>query len=189
VPAPALGEGDPVHDPDSASHGLRIPQFFASGPAAEAFNTSFSTAVGRLTPEQQARVGRGSYVVNALADCNTCHTDGNGDGNFDGGLIPGTNDVNTAAYLAGGVNLGPLLGRGRLFSRNLTPEPGTGLLLSEEQFVQTIRFGADFRRPGGSLRVQPHFPAEYRLTLDDLQALYAYLRTIPAVVQPVEIVP
>jgi mono/diheme cytochrome c family protein len=189
VPAPALGDGDPVNDPDSASRGLRIPQFFASGAAADAFNARFTTAVGRLTSAQQAQVGRGSYLVNALADCNSCHTDGNGDGNFDGGLIPGTNDVNTTAYLAGGVNLGPLFGRGRLFSRNLTPDPSTGLFLSEAQFVETIRFGADFRRPGGSLRVPPHFPADYRLTLDDLKALYAYLRAIPGVVQPVDIVP
>jgi hypothetical protein len=38
-------------------------------------------------------------------------------------------------------------------------------------------------------RVPPHFPVEYRLTLDDLKAVYAYLRAIPAVVNPIVIGP
>jgi mono/diheme cytochrome c family protein len=189
VPAPALDEGDPVNDPNNSSRGLRIPQLLSRGAAADAFNARFSTTVGRLTPEQQAQVGRGSYLVNALADCNSCHTDGNGDGRFDGGFIPGTIDVNTSAYLAGGVDIGSLGGLEPILSRNLTPDPGTGLVLTAEQFVATMRFGADFRRPGGSLRVVPHFPTEFRMTLDDLQAIYAYLRAIPAVVKAVDIVP
>ena len=53
-----------------------------------------------------------------------------------------------------------------------------------------MRFGADFRRPQGTtLRVEPHFPAGFRLTLDDLKAIYAYLRAIPAVVNPIDIGP
>ena len=52
-----------------------------------------------------------------------------------------------------------------------------------------MRFVADFRRPGGSLRVLLHFPVGYHLTLDDLKAIYAYLRAIPAVVKPIDIVP
>ena len=189
VPAPLLVESDPEHDPEQTARGLRLPPLLASGAAADAFHARFSATVGRLTPEQQARVGRGSYLVNALADCTGCHTDGNGDGNFDSGLLPGTVEVNTTAYLAGGVDIGALMGMRRLLSRNLTPDPGTGLALSEAQFVEAIRFGADGRRPGGSLRVPPHFPADFRLTLDDLNAIYAYLRAIPAVVKPIDIVP
>jgi mono/diheme cytochrome c family protein len=189
VPAPALDEGDPVNDPNNSGRGLRIPQVFSHGAAADAFNARFSTTVGSLTPAQQAQVGRGSYLVNALGDCSSCHTDGDGDGMFDGGFIPFTIDVNTAAYLAGGVDIGSLAGVKRIVSRNLTPDPSTGLSLTAEQFVETMRFGADFRRPGGSLRVLPHFPTEFHLTLDDLNAIYAYLRAIPAVVKAVDIVP
>jgi mono/diheme cytochrome c family protein len=189
IPAPPLEEGDPVNDPDNSSRGLRMPQFLSRGAAAAAFNARFSTTVERLTPEQQAQVGRGSYLVNALAACSTCHTDGDGDGMFDNGFIPGTIDVNTSAYLAGGVDIGSLAGVQRILSRNLTPDPSTGLFLTAEQFVETMRFGADFRRPGGSLRVLPHFPTEFHLTLDDLNAIYAYLRAIPAVVKPVDIAP
>jgi hypothetical protein len=53
-----------------------------------------------------------------------------------------------------------------------------------------MRFGVDFRRqPGGALRTPPHFPTEYHLTLDDLKAIFAYLRAIPTVTNRVEIVP
>ena len=184
VPFPPLGDGDPMNDPTNAQRGLLIPQFFSSGPAAETFVSQFNTAVARLTPDEQTQVGRGSYLVNAIAACNDCHTAP------PGGLIPMTVDVNTAAYLAGGVDIGSFVGVGPVFSRNLTPDPATGLFLTEEQFIQVMRFGADFRRPQGTtLRVEPHFPVEFRLTLDDLKAIYAYLRAIPAVVNPVDIGP
>jgi len=142
-----------------------------------------------LSAAERSKVGRGSYLVNAIADCTSCHTDGDGDGNFDSGLIPMTVQVRAATYLAGGVNIGVLLGLGPIFSRNLTPAPNTGLFLTADEFVQTLRFGVDFRRPGSSLRLVPHFPTEYRLILDDLEAIFAYLQTIPAVENPVPIVP
>ena len=184
VPFPPLGDGDPMNDPTNAQRGLLIPQFFSSGPAAKTFVSQFNTAVARLTPDEQTQVGRGSYLVNAIAACNDCHTAP------PGGLIPMTVDVNTAAYLAGGVDIGSFVGVGPVFSRNLTPDPATGLFLTEEQFIQVMRFGADFRRPQGTtLRVEPHFPVGFRLTLDDLKAIYAYLRAIPAVVNPIDIGP
>jgi hypothetical protein len=145
--------------------------------------------VEHLPPEQQAQVGRGSYLLNAVADCSTCHTDGAGEGNFDGGFLPGTVHVNTSAYLAGGVDIGISIGVPRILSRNLTPDPSTGLFLSEAQFVEAMRFGADFRRPGSSLRSPDHFPAAFQMTLDDLKAVYAYLQAIPAVVKAVAILP
>jgi hypothetical protein len=191
VPFPDIGDGDPVHDPDNAERGLRIPQFFSSpatDPHFDTFLFRFTATVARLTPEARARVGRGSYLVNALADCNSCHTDGNGDGIFDGGLLPRTADVNTAAYLAGGVDLGFVVGTA-ILSRNLTPDPDSGMFLSREQFSQTLQFGADFRRPGHSLRVASHFPVEFHFTQEDLRAVYAYLQAIPAVRHAVEIVP
>lgn len=189
VPFPGPAEVAPGADPDNSERGLLIPQFFSSGPAAAAFVAQWTAHIVALTATQRAEVGRGSYLVNALLDCQSCHTDGDGDGNFDSGLRPGTVDVNTAAYLAGGVNLGPFFGMAQLFSRNLTPEPTTGLGLSAEQFAQALELGVDFRRPGHSLRTVPHFPTEYFVTPADLQAVYAFLRSIPAVVHAVEIVP
>lgn len=192
VTFPPIGDGDPVNDPNNAERGLVIPQHFSSAandPNFDHFVSQFNATVADLAPEERAKVGRGSYLVNALAPCNDCHTDDDDDGQFDGGLIPFTVDVSTAAYLAGGVDLGAFFGAGSIFSRNLTPHDTTGLLLTEDQFIQVLRFGADFRRPGGSLRVPPHFPAEFHMVLDDLKAVHAYLRAIPAVEKAVEIVP
>ena len=193
IPFPPVGDGDPINDPTNAERGFRILRFFSAGPEARAFVNHINDAVDGLEPAERAAVGRGSYLVNAIMNCNNCHTDGNGDGMFDSGLIPGTFNVNTAAYLAGGVNFGSF------FSRNLTPATGSGecgrgggsggLTLTETEFIQTMRFGADFCRPQASLRVPPHFPVGYRLTLDDWQAVFAFLRTIPTVRNPVDIVP
>ena len=51
------------------------------------------------------------------------------------------------------------------------------------------RYGADFRRNGGSMRVQPHFPLEYRMTEEDIRSIYAYLKSIPPVENNVTITP
>jgi mono/diheme cytochrome c family protein len=179
VALPLLDEGA---DPEGITRGLQIPHAFSSGPETDAFTDQFDTNVGNLSDGERAKVGRGAYLVNAIANCNTCHTDGVPDGAADSGLVPDTFDFNAATHLAGGVDLA---GRNRLpfpvLSRNLTSHPDTGLEITEAEFVQVMRFGADFRRPGGSLRVGPHFLAGFRMTFVDLQAIYAYLRTIPAV--------
>lgn len=108
-------------------------------------------------------------------------------------------DINTLLHIRFKVGF-PLL------SRNLTPATGSGagggggggggggtgsggLSLTETEFIQSMRFGADFRRPGGALRIPPHFPTGYELTLDDLKAIFAYLQAIPIVTNRVEIVP
>ena len=199
---PAIGDGDPINDPDNAARGLLIPQFFSSGSAANTFVRSFNTTVNGLTPENRAKVGRGSYLVNAIMNCNRCHTESSG--------VTAV-DVNAGRYLAGGVDINTLLHiRFKvgfpLLSRNLTPATGSGagggggggggggtgsggLSLTETEFIQSMRFGADFRRPGGALRIPPHFPTGYELTLDDLKAIFAYLQAIPIVTNRVEIVP
>ena len=182
IPAP------PLSTTESIERGYEIPSLFSTGPAAEVFADAFEANTAELSDAERNRVGRGSYLVNAVSDCGSCHTDGVEDGQFDNGLLPQTLDVNPESYLGGGVNLGALF---RLpfdvFSRNLTPHPDNGLEATEQQFIEVMRFGADYRRPGGSLRVGPHFPAEFRLTLDDLQSIYAYLGRIPAVDKKIEI--
>ena len=71
----------------------------------------------RLVPENielnleglsQAQIDQIAYESYLVIDAgNNCHTDGIPDGNFDGGLLPGTLDISTPGYLAGGVNLAP----------------------------------------------------------------------------------
>jgi len=131
-----------------------------------------------LNSRQVERVGSGSYIVNALADCASCH----------GG---------SPAYLGGGCaapDAGPPACTGLTFAtpgftvtaRNLTPDPATGLQLTEAQFISAIRTGADYHSvasvagPTESLLVMPWVTFRW-MSLDDLESVYAYLRAIPAV--------
>jgi cytochrome c553 len=107
-------------------------------------------------------VGLGSYIVNAAADCAGCH-----------GNPPG--------FLAGG-NPFFLDAQGHVvWSRNLTPDPETGMQLSFGQFREALRTGRDFH-PGQTkmLVVMPWLTKRWASDLD-LAAMYAYLRSVPAV--------
>lgn len=116
------------------------------------------------SPDQIDLVGLGSYWVNAVSDCNFCHTSG-GPPNFNFlfhhnpyFLFQGPKKTDPATYLAGGTsfftalpfNVGPGLPYGNylgpnIISRNLTPNkyglPEGGKTLS--QFMQVLRTGVD----------------------------------------------
>jgi mono/diheme cytochrome c family protein len=68
------------------------------------------------------------------------------------------------------------------FTANLTPDPETGVLrdFTEEQFIQTMRTG---RHQGQGRQILPPMPWPYigKMTDEDLKAVFAYLRQIPAV--------
>ncbi len=67
------------------------------------------------------------------------------------------------------------------YGANLTPDPETGLgkRYTEATFIKTLRTG---KKPEGE-DLQPPMPWELykNFTDDDLKALYAYLRTLPAI--------
>ena len=111
-----------------------------------------------LEGKDRRLVGLGSYIVNAVADCNGCHSAGPATEYSPGGnpylLSPafsGKQVVNPATYLAGGQDFGPFPGPPfpsipHLYSRNLTPDM-TGLPEGGhtfEQFRQIMRQGTDF---------------------------------------------
>jgi mono/diheme cytochrome c family protein len=118
--------------------------------------------------EDVTRIGYGSYLVNAIVNCGACHTFGNG-------------------YLAGGrsqpmANNGiPAPAGATVFSRNLTPDPTTGMTdLSEDEFVEILRTGKDVDNPGQRLLVMPWNILRW-LSVGDIKAIYAYLQVIPPV--------
>ena len=104
-------------------------------------------------------VGLGSYIVNAQADCNGCHSQGPateyiGPGNPyllapPHGPFAGTQQVNPATYLGGGRDFGPFGSKSELlhlYSRNLTPDK-TGLPEGGhtfEEFLTILRTGKDY---------------------------------------------
>jgi len=105
-----------------------------------------------LDGKNRALVGLGSYIVNAHADCNGCHSAGPATEFAPGGnpylLNQGPTKINPATYLGGGRDFGgypmptsPL----HIISRNLTPDK-TGLpegVNTFEEFVEIIRTGVD----------------------------------------------
>ena len=122
-------------------------------------------------------VGLGSYIVNAQAGCNDCHTNpsyAEGGDPFKGE----PEQINTAGYLAGGREFGPFI------SRNLTPCKNGEPEFSFKEFVQILRTGIDLEDdehpPGNTpiLQVMP-WPVFGKMNACDLRAVYEYLRAIP----------
>jgi hypothetical protein len=131
----------------------------------------------RLRGLDRDLVGLGSYIVNAQAACNDCHT--NPPYAAGGNPYMGQpKKINVEHYLAGGQQFGPFT------SRNLTPEGAKGLPagLTFPQFKLVMRTGIDLdhQHPqmGPLLQVMP-WPAYQSMTDRDLQAIYEYLRAIP----------
>lgn len=112
-------------------------------------------------------VERGRYLVETIAGCGNCHTPLG-----PSGPLPGR-------HLAGGLVMDE--GVFRAVTPNITPDPATGIGgWSDAQLVRAIREGI---RPDGTLIGPPMPFAFYRgLADDDLMAMVAYLRTVPAVV-------
>jgi hypothetical protein len=137
---------------------------------------------------------RGQYLV-TLGGCNDCHTPWkNG---------PNGPEQDTSRLLSGhpeGLALppapppaGPWIGAvtgtftawagpwGVSFTANLTPDPETGLgKWTEQNFIEAMRTG---RHQGRGRQILPPMPwQDYAKATDaDLKAMFAYLRTIPAI--------
>lgn len=115
----------------------------------------------------------GSYLVNAVAGCNNCHTCPS----FAPGHSPytgGDGQINATNYLAGGVPFGPTL-----VSANITPDAnGLPAGLTAEEFMELIRTGHDEDDPNEILQVMP-WPIFRNMTDRDLKSIYAYLSAIP----------
>jgi mono/diheme cytochrome c family protein len=120
-----------------------------------------------------AAVARGKYLV-TVASCHDCHTPGYFLGNPD-----------MARYL-GGSDVGfELPGLGTFVGPNLTPDKETGLGgWTDAQVVAAIQQG---HRPDGRM-LAPIMPyhAFANLTAQDVQAIVAFLRSVPPVQHKVE---
>ncbi len=152
---------------------------YGQGPQAQDPNTESRIQVGLaiapveldLHGKNRALVGMGSYIVNAQAACNDCHTCPS----FAPGHNPfagGDGQVNSANYLAGGVPFGPFV------SANLTPDSeGLPAGLTFAEFRSALRTGHD-PDDGSILQVMP-WPVFGNMTDHDLLAVYTYLTAIP----------
>jgi hypothetical protein len=162
-----------------------------------------------LSGKNRSLVARGSYIVNAVAECYGCHSAGpetefSPGGNPFFGQKP--TKVNPATYLGGGRDFGPFPAAGpfpHIISRNLTPDKSGKPLGGDtyKEFVEILRTGVDpdhlhptcIGAPNGKclpppfdgnlLQIMP-WPAYGKMTDNDLRAIYEYLSAIPCVVGP-----
>ena len=162
----------------------------------------------KLEGKNRSLVGLGSYIVNAQADCNGCHSAGPQTEFAPGGnpYFAQPTKINPATYLGGGRDFGgyptptsPL----HIISRNLTPDK-TGLPEGGhtfEEFVEIIRTGTDmdhlhptctgapnancvpFPFDGSRLQIMP-WPIYGNMTNHDLRAIYEYLSAVPCIAGP-----
>jgi mono/diheme cytochrome c family protein len=115
---------------------------------------------------------RGKYLT-TVAGCPECHT------KQEKGRVVGER-------FAGGWRFPLPKGGGHITSKNITPDPETGIgKWTKEQFVETFRSRG---KPGGAFPVKPGERQTLMpwnmyggMTAEDLGAIYDYLRTVPAV--------
>jgi hypothetical protein len=129
----------------------------------------------KLRGRNRDLVGLGSYIVNAQAGCNDCHTNPpyapGGDP-----YLGQPKKINVEGYLAGGMHFGP-----DIVSPNITPdEDGLPAGLTFPEYKHLIRTGHDPDDPDEILQVMP-WPVFQNMTDRDLMAVYEYLRSIPSI--------
>src|ERR1700743_2035398 len=121
-----------------------------------------TAAIAQQAPAPDpALIARGEYLARA-GDCIACHT------------------AHEGKLFAGGPPMATPFGN--LYTSNITPDPQTGIgTWTSDQFSKMMHSG---RFPDGGL-VYPAMPfASYtKVTREDSDAIYAYLRTVPPVKQ------
>lgn len=150
-----------------------------------------STANAQQPPAGNAQVERGRYLV-TITGCHDCHTP------KVAGMTPdltralagrpATTPLPTATKneIHASLDLTAWTGPwGYSVASNLTPDPTTGIgkRYTEASFITAMRTG---KKPNGT-QMQPPMPQEVytNMTDEDLRAIFAYLRTVKPVNNPV----
>jgi mono/diheme cytochrome c family protein len=127
---------------------------------------------GVTAPDQTDRVAYGEYLTTAVLACGACHTP------QPNGSEP---EPEVYLYMAGGQ---PFEGEwGVVYAGNLTPDLETGLgAWNDDDFVLAVMAG---ELPDGRETLVMPWEAYAALTSDDIQAVLAYLRSLPPIDSPV----
>ncbi len=153
-----------------------IPETTAKFPFSLILRTIPAPAAFEKLPQKIDKVAYGAYLTRTAA-CADCHTP------MDKGKpLPGLD-------FAGG-NRYPLPGGGAVRAMNITPDVATGIgAWSEDQFVQRFKNMLPEKLPTrheGPFNTLMPWSQYAQMTEEDLRAIYAYLRTVPAVQLGVE---
>lgn len=127
-----------------------------------------------VAPDIADKVVYGKYLVQDLVGCYGCHS---ADFKTLNEVVP----EKSGGYLGGGNQMTGLDGQ-IIYTTNLTPDKETGIgNWTEEDFLKTMKMGVNpqgktFRYP---MTRTPEFSD------DEIRAIYAYLRTVPVIHNPV----
>jgi mono/diheme cytochrome c family protein len=159
-----------------------------------------ATASSKPSPQaaKAAQIARGKYLV-SYGDCNACHTPlklgPNGPepdwsqmlaGHPAETKLPPPPQLNNSPWFAATAGMTAWAGPwGVSYAANLTPDVNTGMgIWTEDMFVQAMRTG---KHMGHGRTILPPMPWHSIGTLsdDDLKAIFAYLRSVPAIANSV----
>lgn len=143
---------------------------------------------------QTELIARGKYLV-AFGDCNSCHTPlkfgPNGpepdwsrmlSGHPQDAKLPPPPNLQNSPWFAATAGMTAWTGPwGVSYVANITPDENTGIgIWTEEMFIKALRTG---KHMGYGRDLLPPMPwqAYGQLTDDDLKAMFAYLRSVPAI--------
>lgn len=121
-----------------------------------------------VAPSKSDQLAYGKYLATAVLECYTCHSEDFKTNNL---LEP----EKSPGYMGGGTILlddeeNPVP------SANITMHPGSGIgSWTPEQFIEAVKFG---RRPDGKL-VSTAMPKYTAFPDEDIEAIWAYLQTVP----------
>ena len=124
-------------------------------------------AKGLPAPPSSDKVAYGGYIVNALAHCFECHTTAgpNGAPDFANAMGAGGFEIQLAPGMV-------------VRTANITPDPETGIgQWTDDEIKKAIVEGIG--KDGTKLAPPMPYPFFKNMTAEDLDAVVAYIRTIP----------
>jgi hypothetical protein len=146
-----------------------IPPFFSTSSEQYVKDTAAPAVSldGITDPAQRAIAERGKYIV-IVSGCGDCHN------------TPGPQGPDPNMYLAGGGKFG-FKGAGMAVSRNLTPDPETGLgNVKDDEIKRVLRSGV-FHDGRMMHHRQMPWNAFANWTEEDRHAVVTYLRLVKAI--------
>ncbi len=127
----------------------------------------FAAAAQAQQTSDEIVLARGDYLVNGIVACGNCHSSRTPEGELiDGMEFAGNFVIEDPAF--------------RAYAPNITPDPRTGIgSWTDDEIIRAVREGI---RPDGRVLGPPMAFQLYRNISDnDIRAIVAYLRSVPAV--------
>jgi mono/diheme cytochrome c family protein len=169
-----LRSDDPLVRPVKAKRAPSEPSLFTKVLCRFAFKPLPYPEKPIVAPDPSDKVAYGRYLVQGRALCYSCHS-------ADFAKVDDLVPERSAGYLGGGNAMPDMNGK-IVKTANITPDPDTGIgMWTEDEFVRLVRVGV---RPDNTVIVYPMVPYP-ELSDDEARAIYAYLRTVPPIRNPI----